>query len=145
MYSKIIVLRFQKEIVDKPIVSNLVRKYNLSFNILKATIYPRRQGVMVLELYGSREDYKNGINYLKNLGVQVTHVAQDITRDEEKCYQCGACTAICPTYALHIIRPSMEVKFDSEKCSGCELCVRVCPPHAMKAHIDNDFIANFET
>lgn len=145
MYSKIIVLRFQKEIIDKPIVSNLVRKYNLSFNILKATIYPRREGVMVLELSGRREDYEQGIKYLKNLGVKVTHVAQDITRDEEKCYQCGACTAICPTGALHIIRPSMEVKFDSEKCSGCELCVRACPPHAMNASIDNDFIANFET
>ncbi len=145
MYSKIIVLRFQKEIIDKPIVSNLVRKYNLSFNILKATVYPRRQGVMVLELSGRREDYEQGIKYLKNLNVQVTHVAQDITRDEEKCYQCGACTAICPTGALYIIRPSMEVKFDSEKCSGCELCVRVCPPHAMNASIDNDFIANFET
>jgi len=131
MYARMLVLRFPKEIVDKPIVTNLVRNYNLSFNILKAQIFPRKEGLMVMELRGNRKDYERGLQYLKDIGVIVESIAQGIRRDEEKCYQCGACTAVCPTGALHIKRPEMEVLFDSERCSACELCVKTCPARAM--------------
>ncbi|WP_448383661.1 NIL domain-containing protein [Desulfosoma sp.] len=131
MYARMLVLRFPKEIVDKPIVTNLVRNYNLSFNILKAQIFPRKEGLMVMELRGNRKDYERGLQYLKDIGVLVESIAQGIRRDEERCYQCGACTAVCPTGALHIKRPEMEVLFDSERCSACELCVKTCPARAM--------------
>lgn len=131
MYARMLVLRFPKEIVDKPIVTNLVRNYNLSFNILKAQIFPRKEGLMVMELRGNRKDYERGLQYLRDIGVIVESIAQGIRRDEEKCYQCGACTAVCPTGALHIKRPEMEVLFDSERCSACELCVKTCPARAM--------------
>lgn len=131
MYARMLVLRFPKEIVDKPIVTNLVRNYNLSFNILKAQIFPRKEGLMVMELRGNRKDYERGLQYLKDIGVIVESIAQGIRRDDERCYQCGACTAVCPTGALHIKRPEMEVLFDSERCSACELCVKTCPARAM--------------
>lgn len=131
MYARMLVLRFPKEIVDKPIVTNLVRNYNLSFNILKAQIFPRKEGLMVMELRGNRKDYERGLQYLRDIGVIVESIAQGIRRDEEKCYQCGACAAVCPTGALHIKRPEMEVLFDSERCSACELCVKTCPARAM--------------
>ena len=137
MYSKILVLRFPKEIVNEPIIANLVRDYDLTFNILKATVYPRREGMVVMELQGqSRKDYNRGVRYLERRGVIVDTVAQDIQRDMEKCFECGACTAVCPTGALHIERPSMHVLFDPEKCSGCELCVNTCPVRAMIVSID---------
>ncbi|MEJ5347640.1 MAG: NIL domain-containing protein [Desulfosoma sp.] len=136
MYARMLVLRFPKEIVDKPIVTNLVRNYNLSFNILKAQIFPRKEGLMVMELRGNRKDYERGLQYLKDIGVIVESIAQGIRRDEEKCYQCGACTAVCPTGALHIKRPEMEVLFDAERCSACELCVKTCPARAMIVHFD---------
>ncbi len=131
MYAKMIVLRFPREVVDKPIVTNLVRNYNLTFNILKATIFPRKEGLMVMELRGNKKDYDKGIEYLQRLGVKVDTIAQDVRRDEEICYQCGACTAVCPTGALEIERPSMRVVFNSDKCSACELCVKACPTRAM--------------
>lgn len=136
MYSRMLVLRFSKEIVDKPIITNLVRTYNLTFNILKAQIYPHKEGIVVLELQGTRQDYEKGIQYLKDVGVVTESVAQGIRRDEEKCYQCGACTAVCPTGALHIRRPEMEVLFESERCSACELCVKTCPARAMIVTFD---------
>ena len=137
MYAKMLVLRFPKHIVDKPIVANLVKDYNLIFNILKAQIYPRKEGLMVMELKANnRENYEKGIQYLRDIGVRVSSVAQTIRRDEERCYQCGLCTGVCVTGALYIKRPEMEVVFDSERCSACELCVKVCPPRAMIAKID---------
>ncbi len=136
MYARMLVLRFPKEVVDKPIVTNLVRNYNLSFNILKAQIFPRKEGLMVLELRGNRSDYEKGLQYLKDIGVKVESIAQGIRRDEDRCYQCGACTAVCPTGALHIKRPQMEVLFDSERCSACELCVTTCPARAMIVMFD---------
>lgn len=138
LYAKMLVLRFSREIVDKPIITNLVRTHNLTFNILRAHIYPRREGFVVLELSGEKQDFKAGIQYLKDVGVKVQSIAQQIQRDETLCYQCGACTAICPTEALYIKRPEMEVLFDPERCSACELCVRACPARAMKVTLDRD-------
>lgn len=136
MYSRMLVLRFPREIVDKPIITYLVRNYGLTFNILKAQIYPRKEGMVVMELRGDPDDYEKGIQYLKDIGVVVEPVAQGIRRDDEKCYQCGACTAVCPTGALQIQRPEMEVLFESESCSACELCVKTCPSRAMIVTFD---------
>jgi ferredoxin len=141
MYARMLVLRFPKQIVDQPIITNLVRDYNLSFNILKAQIYPRREGIVVLELQGTKEDYDRGIAYLKETGVEIEPVAHGIRRDNDLCYQCGACTAVCPTHALHIRRPEMEVLFESERCSACELCVKACPARAMIVTFDRHLVA----
>jgi len=132
VYSKILVLRFPKAAAEKPIVCYLVKDYNLRFNILNAAILPRKEGVMVLELSGARKDFKDGVAYLKNAGVQVQNASQEIKRITHKCTHCGACTAVCPTGALRIDRADMKVLFDQKKCSVCELCVPACPTRAME-------------
>jgi ferredoxin len=137
MHSKILVLRFPKTEVQKPIVCNLARNYDLIFTILNAGILPRKEGFMVLELQGTRKNYKEGIQYLKSQGVGVQNASQEVKRDDATCTHCGACTAVCPTGALYIKRPEMEVHFDQQKCSICELCVTACPPRAMKIRTTN--------
>ena len=133
-------MRFPKKIVNEPVVVNLVKKFDLTFNILKATIYPRKEGLMILELSGHRNNYAKGLRYLKGLGIKVESIGQDIKRDEDRCFQCGACTAVCPTGALYISRPDMEVVFDGEKCSGCEWCVVVCPARAMEVKFNRSIL-----
>ncbi len=140
MYSKVLLLRFPREIVNKAIVVNLVKRFDLSFNILKATIYPRKEGLMVMELTGGRKNYNSGVRYLKDLGVKVESIGQDIKRKEEKCFHCGVCTAVCPTGALFIERPDMIVAFDRDKCSACELCVSACPTKAMEVNFDKSLL-----
>ena len=140
MYAKIISLRFPKKTVNEPIVVDLVKKYGLSLNILKATIYPRKEGFMVLELSGHKQNYLKGVQYLKDLGIKVKSIGNDIRRDDSKCFQCGACTAVCPTGALHVKRPEMEVIFDKERCSACELCVAACPARAMEVSFDRSML-----
>lgn len=137
MYSKILRLRFPASIADKPNVCNLTKRYDLTFNIFQATIYPRREGLMVMELSGHRKNFNQGVRYLKELGVKVESVGQDVRRNDIVCYSCGLCTAICPTGALSMKRPEMEVEFDPTKCSACEMCVAVCPPRAMEVTFNN--------
>jgi len=132
MYSRMLKLRFPRTEVEKPIVCFLASEFNLTFNILKATILPRKEGVMVMELSGSRKDYSRGVRYLKDQGVLVHAADQDIKRNTEKCTHCGSCTAVCPTGALSIKRPEMSVEFKQKKCSVCGLCVPACPPRAME-------------
>ena len=136
MNTRIYILKFPKEVIDQPIISNLVKKYDLEFNILKATILLQQEGVMVLEFIGHKANVKKGIAYLNEMGVSVKSMAGNIRRDDEKCYQCGACTGVCPTGALSLHRPDMAVLFDEEKCTACGLCVSVCPARAMEVSLN---------
>lgn len=133
MAPKKIVLRFGPDISDKPIIYRLVKDYDLVVNIVKANVNPQKEGTMVLEITGELVD--GGMNYLRDQGVQVQALTQDIVRDEEKCIMCGTCTAICPTGALYMERPSMEVKFDGDNCVVCQLCLKICPVRAMEVRL----------
>lgn len=130
MAAKKIILRFGKEISDKPIIYHLAKDYGLVFNIIKANVNPNKEGTLVLELSG--EQYEQGLAYLKSEGVGVQPLAEQVFRNEARCTSCGACTAICPTGALYLERPAMEVKFDSDQCVLCRICVQVCPLKAME-------------
>ena len=132
MYSKIVILTFPKELVKKAVVCQLVRKYDLLFNILSASVSSKKEGHMVLEISSvSKAAFNKGIDFLKAQGVSVSSPEHRIYKDEEICTHCGSCTAVCPTEALYIQRPEMEVIFDQTKCSVCELCVVTCPSRAM--------------
>ena len=137
MYTRMLVLKFPKEITDQPIICRLVKEYDVEFNILKADILVQQEGLMVLELRGAKGNVDKGIKYLKKLGVHIKSLAASISRDDEKCFQCGACTGICPTGALFVSRPEMAILFDPDKCSGCGLCVTLCPVRAMEVSLNN--------
>lgn len=132
MYSKILILRFPKTVVHNPIVCHLTKDFDLVFNILNAAVLPRKEGIMALELSGTKKKFSEGVKYLKSQGVKVKNASQEIKRNNRKCTDCGACTAVCPTGALAVQRPDMNVIFDQKKCSLCELCVPACPPRAME-------------
>jgi len=123
--------------VQKPIVCNLAKDYDLTFNILNATILPQKEGIMVLELSGTKKNYRQGVQYLKDKGVHVQNAGQEVMRIKKKCTHCGACTAVCPTGALSIQRPEMYVNYNQKKCSVCELCLPACPPRAMEVRPTN--------
>jgi ferredoxin len=134
MTSKRIVLHFPHRLVDQPIVYKLVKEYDLKFNILKASVTPQEEGLMVLELTGDGENYKKGIEYLKSCGVKIQPLSQDVKRNDSKCTHCGVCVPICPTAALAVDPITRKIIFDDDKCIACELCVKICPPRAMEVH-----------
>ena len=135
MKKKRIVLHFPHKLIDKPIAYNLVKDYNLVFNILQAKITPNEKGLMVLELSGRDNDYAQGIKFLQQHGIKVETLSKDVRRDDKRCTQCGVCVGVCPTGALYVNRDNMEVIFDIEKCIACELCVPACPPRAMQVKL----------
>ncbi len=130
-------MRFPKTEVKKPLVCLLARDYDLIFNILNAGILPRKEGYMVLDLSGTRKNFKEGVKFLKSQGVDVQNASQEVKRNDGICTHCGSCTAVCPTGALYIQRPEMAVTFDQKKCSVCELCVPACPTRAMTVRPTN--------
>ena len=110
--SKRIVLRFPRRLVDRPIVSRLVRDYNLDFNILKASVTPEEEGLLVVELSGEQGDYDKGIRYLAKTGVRIQSLSQDVIRNEERCTHCGACVSSCPVDAIESITQGEEEPAD---------------------------------
>lgn len=141
MYTQIFILRFPKDTSDQPYIYQLVKEYDIEFNILKADILLQREGVMIIELKGSsKANVKAGLDYLRGLGVKIERLAARIRRDDSNCFQCGACTGVCSAKALYIKRPEMAVIFDAEKCTGCSLCVPICPVRAMEVALNDDWM-----
>lgn len=134
MKSKRIVLHFPQRLVDQPIVYRLIKDFNLQFNILKAYVTPQEEGLMILELTGEDKDFEKGMAYLKESGVKVAPLSEDIVRNESKCTDCGMCVPICPANALVVDTKTRKVIFHDDKCIACELCVKICPAQAMELH-----------
>ncbi|MFW5722176.1 MAG: NIL domain-containing protein [Desulfohalobiaceae bacterium] len=132
----IIALTFPPLVSGRPVMCDLAKRYDLAFNILKARITPRREGHMVVEISGPVQDYKDGVSFLKEHGIVVAKVSQQIWRDEESCLHCGLCTAMCATRALRLEPDTRRVTFDPECCSACGMCTRICPVHAMNVDVD---------
>lgn len=130
--SQRVVLHFPKSLVEQPIICRLARDFNLDFNILKASVTPKEEGVLVLELSGEQKDYDRGTQYLTEAGVRIQSLSQNVIRNEERCTHCGACITICPAGAF-IIEPSTRlVGFSDTKCVVCGLCIKACPLRAIE-------------
>jgi ferredoxin len=132
--SKRVVLHFPKRMIDEPILYRLIKDYALEFNILKASISPEAEGLMVVELKGDQIHYDQGVKYLIDKGVQIQSLSQDVTRNEDKCTHCGACVTVCPASAFSVERGSMLVNFNNAKCVACGVCIKACPSRAMELH-----------
>ena len=133
--SKRIVLHFPRHLVDQPIVYRLIKDHNLEFNILKASVTPKEEGLLVLELSGGPEDYDKGLKYLTDAGVRIQSLSQNVVRDEARCTHCGACVTLCPTAAFEVDHLSRRVRFDDAKCIACGICIKACPPRAMEVRL----------
>jgi ferredoxin len=131
MVSKKIVLHFSEGISNQPVVYRLVKDYDLEFNILKANIDYKKEGILILELKGKGKDYSNGIKYLEDAGIKIQPLSQDIVKDDKRCIDCGVCIPMCPSHAL-VFDDSGKVVFHDSRCIACEMCTKACPQKAME-------------
>ncbi|MCB2225963.1 MAG: 4Fe-4S binding protein [Desulfarculaceae bacterium] len=133
MAKKKLVFSFPPLLIHEPVTSNLIRKYDLEVNLLRARIQPREQGRIVAELSGTPESISAGVAYLENQGVQVDTLIQEIRHYSDRCINCTACTGVCPTDALTVDPESDEVVFEASHCIMCEACLAACSYGAMES------------
>ena len=131
MTNRKIVLKFPPQVVNKPVIYKLAKDFDLEFNILKANIIPDEEGLLVLELSGTKENFEKGFGYLKSLNITIQPLNKDVVRDEERCSHCGACVTVCPTGAFSVDKKTRKVVFNDKKCIACDLCITSCPLRAM--------------
>jgi len=132
MPNKRLVLLFPPHLIEEPVTYRLIKGYDVKVNILRGKIVPRDYGRLVVEVDGTQEAVDGALAYLEQVGVGVQPLAKDVRWHEERCIECTACAAVCPTGALAVSRPDMRIVCDHDKCIGCELCVPVCPFQAIE-------------
>ncbi|MHB0867566.1 MAG: NIL domain-containing protein [Thermoleophilia bacterium] len=66
-------LTFPEQLIQKPVIYQLVKDYNVIPNVRRANV-DENFGWMVLELSGDEAALANAIAYLKELGIEVEHL-----------------------------------------------------------------------
>jgi L-aspartate semialdehyde sulfurtransferase ferredoxin len=122
-----IILRFPPQSGDKPLSYVLVKDYDIRINILKAEVMPGKRGSLLLEMEAAESNLQKGLEYLEAHHVEVQPLEKRIKLLQEKCINCGNCTAVCFAGALTMDPVNWELRFNKEECVACELCVKACP------------------
>ena len=136
MISKRFVLTFPPASSGEPITFNLIRKYDIMVNIVKADISPGKIGHLVMEMTAPAKVLKEGMAYIRQHNIDCEPIEKKISYRQELCIHCGACTSVCFAGALTMGRQSAELSFDPEKCVVCELCLKSCPLKLFSIDID---------
>ena len=97
-----VILYFPSDATDKAVTYDLVKRYDLRINILRAEIEAGRSGSLLVELTGEEPMVREGVAYLERNGVTVSPVASKIAYDRDRCIDCGNCALACFPQALTI-------------------------------------------
>ncbi|MBN1434579.1 4Fe-4S binding protein [Candidatus Fermentibacterales bacterium] len=133
MKSRSALLTFPKAVMDKPIISRLLKSCDVEVNIMQAFISPSEDGRMLAIFLGEEEALSGAFRFLEECSVAVRHPSRNVWLDEKSCVHCGACVAQCPSEALVLDPATLEVRLDEEKCTGCGLCVPGCVYGALES------------
>lgn len=117
--------------ITVPLVSTLIKKFNLEVNILHADISLNKTGTLVADVSGEDNDLDAGLRYIEEQGIQYKLFNKKLIWQEEDCVHCGACTAVCPSDALTMDKENWCLQFNKEKCLVCGLCIKACPLNVM--------------
>lgn len=121
------VLEYPPECSDKPLMYHLVKDFDLRINILRGTINAGNEGKLLVEVEGEENNIEQGMDFLRSENIRIKLMSQQVAFQQEKCIDCGACTAVCFSGALKMNQPDWKLQFEPEKCVACELCVAACP------------------
>jgi ferredoxin len=130
---KSVILHFSRALVDRPIISHIVKTYDVEMNIIQAYITPDEGGHMFAIIEGGRDSVGRTLEYLDGLDVRTILPTRNLVWDEEKCVHCGACIGACRVGALSVDPETMRLIYDNSKCIACELCIPACPFGAMES------------
>jgi len=95
-------LTFPAEESGQSVTYDLIKKYDLKINILRASIESDAKGFLLIDIVSPLDRVDEAISFLEASHVGVTRITAAIQVDETLCVDCGACTAVCKTGALYI-------------------------------------------
>jgi ferredoxin len=120
-------LSYPTEEVNKPIVYQLIKKFDLKLNILKAELHPGKESKLLISVNAGATEINQGLDYLSLANISWMPVEHTIAFQEESCVHCGSCTGVCLSGALLLDSRSRKISFNPEKCIACKMCVKACP------------------
>ncbi|MGI6622815.1 MAG: 4Fe-4S binding protein [Clostridiaceae bacterium] len=125
-------LKYPLNSITTPLVSTLVKKYNVEVNILHANISLNKIGTLIADITGEEKDIEDALDFIvKQDGIRYKIFSNKLIWQEEDCVHCGACTAVCPSNALTMNKETWCLEFSKEKCLVCGLCTKACPLNVM--------------
>ena len=108
-----ILLRFSEENVEEPITSQVILELGIPLRIVTATVNSLG-GDILLEVPAVHVE--KVVKAFRDKGV-VVKFPKLIEVDSEKCFDCGACYALCPVDAI-VYDEDYSVVFDEKTCIG---------------------------
>ena len=125
--TKKVVISFPDGEASRPLIYELIKKYDIMVSIIKADIDGGRSGKLVLELDSDSEHIAQAIDFMQKSGVDVSPLEKQISSDGSVCVSCRACTSACPSGASSIGAPGWKLRFQPDKCVVCKMCITACP------------------
>jgi len=126
MSQKFAILSFPKSMIEKPVISRVIRDCDVEVNILQAKITPEEDGRMFVIFKGVQGAVDQSLSYLRDNGVLVILPSQNLIWDESRCVSCSSCVGQCISNAFSVDPETHRVTYDSERCIACELCIPAC-------------------
>jgi len=130
-----VLLRFSEQIVEEPIISQIVLELKVPINIITAHVNSKG-GEVLAEV--PQESLDKIVKAFRKKGVTVS-LPKLIEVDTEKCISCGSCVTLCPVEAI-TQADDLSIVFDKDKCVGstCSACVDACPARAITSVKQNN-------
>ena len=122
-------LIYSTEVVQKPILAEIILKTGIPMNILEAKVNAQK-GELIISIPISGEELEKVIQMFQEAGVKVIMLTRTLQIDMDRCTSCGACISPCPTKALKF-KPDWTIEFNEEKCVACKVCLNACPVKAI--------------
>ena len=124
-------LHFPREAVHQPITYRLAVDFDVAAKILRAQVAPNQLGTMVVELSGDIDELDAAELWLERQGLGINRAPGEIRIDPQRCVDCGICSSVCPSGALHFEASTQELRFAVARCLVCEQCIPSCPLEAI--------------
>jgi len=129
-------LHFPREAVHQPITYRLAVDFDIAAKILRAQIAPNQSGTMVVELSGDIDELDAAEVWLERQGLGLRRTPGEIGIDPALCVDCGICSSVCPSGALHFDPQAARLRFEAPRCLVCEQCIPSCPLEAISLVLD---------
>jgi len=128
LITKRVILNFTKFNAGQPIITMLIKEFDLEINIYRARVTPNKEGYIAIDITGEESLIEEGLAFIESLDVDINLTMNSLLWDKDRCTGCGNCVPHCPTDALHVMdNRTRKINFHRDKCIECLNCVENCP------------------